>query len=328
VSEQLTIGAAPLSAGEARALTDEVKADAAALWRKLLRLYEGAAHTALGYASWADYCRAEFDMGRSRAYQLLDAGRVVAVIEDQSTMVDSLNERQARELASLLDDPERLRELVQAVVDEDGNLPTAEWLHVAVAERRRREDNMLAQKSSTGVEWYTPAAYIEAARTVLGGIDLDPASCEQANATVRATTYYDIRDDGLEQPWYGRVWLNPPYSEWAKRFVEKLLVELAAGRVDAAVVLLNVEAVCNRWFLPMWGHVLCFLASRIKFASPDRESVAPMNGSVFIYLGPDPDRFADVFGRFDGTIAVQRPCGCVRRERAARGFVASEDALR
>lgn len=44
-----------LSSGEARRLTDEVKADAAKLWQKLLRLYNGGAHTALGYASWETY---------------------------------------------------------------------------------------------------------------------------------------------------------------------------------------------------------------------------------------------------------------------------------
>jgi hypothetical protein len=27
------------------------------IWAKLLRLYEGGAHIALGYALWADYCQ-------------------------------------------------------------------------------------------------------------------------------------------------------------------------------------------------------------------------------------------------------------------------------
>jgi hypothetical protein len=53
----------PLTAQEARELTDEVKAVAAGLWRRLLRLYEGGAHTALGYASWHAYCAVEFGFG-------------------------------------------------------------------------------------------------------------------------------------------------------------------------------------------------------------------------------------------------------------------------
>src|SRR5665213_1691541 len=60
-----------LSAPEARRLTEAVKADAAALWAKLLSLYEGGAHTALGYSSWGAYYEAEFGQTPSRGYQLL-----------------------------------------------------------------------------------------------------------------------------------------------------------------------------------------------------------------------------------------------------------------
>jgi hypothetical protein len=75
-----------VSQTEARRLTDEVKADTQKLWAKLLSLYEGGAHTALGYSLWAAYCEQEFHMRRTRAYQLLQAARVI----NQFTMVDSL----------------------------------------------------------------------------------------------------------------------------------------------------------------------------------------------------------------------------------------------
>jgi hypothetical protein len=90
-----------LSADDARALTEGVKRDAEALWRKLLDLYEGAAHTALGYGSWHAYCSAEFGFRRSRAYQLLDVGRVVAAF-DSTDVEPPATEAQARALAPVL----------------------------------------------------------------------------------------------------------------------------------------------------------------------------------------------------------------------------------
>ena len=61
-------------------------------------------------------------------------------------------------------------------------------------------------------EWWTPAELVEAARDVLGVIELDPASCAGAQATVRARRFHTLEDDGLAQEWSGAVWLNPPGS--------------------------------------------------------------------------------------------------------------------
>ena len=104
-----------LSRDEARSLTDAVKDDAERLWRKLVELYEGGAHKALGYSSWEAYFRTEFGGSRAQAYQLLDAGRVARALE--STPVDSPTRSQARALAPLKDDPEALREAWAEVVE-------------------------------------------------------------------------------------------------------------------------------------------------------------------------------------------------------------------
>jgi hypothetical protein len=103
-----------LTALEARQLTDEVKADVQRLWSKLLALYEGGAHTALGYKSWAEYCQEEFRMSNGHSYRLLQAARVVNQLPmGSSPQVASQvpeSEAIARELVPLLSKPQTLDE--------------------------------------------------------------------------------------------------------------------------------------------------------------------------------------------------------------------------
>lgn len=73
---------AALSPQEARELTDEIRGDAEDLYAKIIRAFEGEAHTALGYESWDAYVLAEYPtmprLGRSErpaiAASMYDAG--------------------------------------------------------------------------------------------------------------------------------------------------------------------------------------------------------------------------------------------------------------
>lgn len=152
--------------------------------------------------------------------------------------------------------------------------------------------------SSTTFECYTPARYVDAAREVLGDIDLDPASSAEANETVRAATYYDEEADGLEQPWFGRVFLNPPYGRsLTARFAVKLTEEYGEGHVDAGILLINAYGLDAHWFQPLFDGVLCFTDHRIPFYGG-----GPTFGSLFVYLGRSPAQFAEVFGEFGNVV--------------------------
>jgi len=148
-------------------------------------------------------------------------------------------------------------------------------------------------------EWYTPSKYIEAARTVMGSIDLDPASCELAQETVQAGQYFTIDDNGLTKEWRGNVWLNPPYSkESIGLFAAKLVEETA--NLSQAIVLVN-NATDTHWFhqIAKVAMAMCFVRGRIKFNDKTgTPSNSPVQGQVFIYVGGEVEKFSQVFSKF------------------------------
>lgn len=155
-------------------------------------------------------------------------------------------------------------------------------------------------------EWYTPAEHIEAARAVMGDIDLDPASSALANETVRAARFFDIEADGLAQEWGGRVWMNPPYAQpWIMRFCEKLTEEAAAGRVIEAIALTH-NYTDTGWFHLLAGKAdaVCFTRGRISFLDPNGKRAAPTQGQAFTYIGPNVPEFVRQFRRF-GLVMVR-----------------------
>jgi ParB family chromosome partitioning protein len=148
-------------------------------------------------------------------------------------------------------------------------------------------------------EWYTPVKYIKAARKVLGRIDLDPASCPEANKTVRARTIYTSEDNGMEQPWFGAVWLNPPYGRLAGQFIQRLVLEYQGDFIESAIALVNAHCTDTEWFQMLWDHPLCFTDHRIDFNSNGREKkTTSTHGSVFAYLGQDVAAFKLQFEKF------------------------------
>ena len=170
----------------------------------------------------------------------------------------------------------------------------------------RQDLSVLLSHEST--EWYTPAKYVELARAVMGGIDLDPASSVIANETVRASRIRTCHDNGLLYSWYGRVWLNPPYSKTDGKsnqelFAAKLIAEYQAGRVLEAI-LLTKAALGYTWFdnlLRYWP--VCLMYGLMSFQRPDgSKSGKAKLGSAFFYFGPNYNRFEDMFSEIGRVI--------------------------
>ncbi len=107
-------------------------------------------------------------------------------------------------------------------------------------------------------EWLTPP-YILAA---LGPFDLDPCA-PIVRPWPTAAWHFTLKDDGLKQPWNGRVWLNPPYGPppivgpWLRRAVEH----------NEGTALIFARTETELFFETVWNKAtaMLFLRGRLSF---------------------------------------------------------------
>lgn len=199
---------------------------------------------------------------------------------------------------------------VAAIPEAEFEGIVGQWRDTLETENERVTTNIIAAAEKAAAkpfvanntgnnEWYTPPAIIEAAREVLGGFDLDPASSEIANATVQAPLFYTAETDGLAQDWpIGRIWCNPPYATGLiGRFATRLAAEFRRG--STGIVLTN-NATETAWFQELAGvsSAICFPLSRVRFLRPEGEAGAPLQGQAIFYSGEDADGFAERFAAF------------------------------
>jgi len=138
----------------------------------------------------------------------------------------------------------------------------------------------------------TPQKWIDAVKDVMGSIDLDPASNDEAQRTIRAESYYTQKDNGLEQRWYGRVFLNPPFKQpLIQQFIDKLLYSIECEDVTQAILLTNNNT-DTQWFhaAARLANYVCFTKGRIRFLKQGQET-QPTNGQAFFYFGPNIEKF-------------------------------------
>jgi DNA N-6-adenine-methyltransferase (Dam)/T5orf172 domain len=167
------------------------------------------------------------------------------------------------------------------------------------------------QTSAVSEDWYTPAIYIAAVREVFGGtIDLDPASCQEANNTVQAENIYTAEVDGLRHRWNGNVFLNPPWGRTGrtkKAFVTRAIHAYKSGEIVQAILALNSNATTSAWFEPLFEYPICFPNHRVAHRGPGGAGGAPNSGTVFIYLGLAVARFAEIFSEFGRVVPSAYP---------------------
>lgn len=158
-------------------------------------------------------------------------------------------------------------------------------------------------------EYYTSTIIIEAARATMGSIDLDPASSDKANRTVKADNYWTKDGDALSfHTWRyfnmdredfdmrraGNVWMNHPFGKGEKACKKKCIKKICRERghhIDQDIPgnnewinkLLteykkgNIKQACcitfastsESWFKRLMQYPQCYLQPRTNYLTPD-----------------------------------------------------------
>jgi DNA N-6-adenine-methyltransferase Dam len=128
------------------------------------------------------------------------------------------------------------------------------------------------------VEWYTPASLFERLGLTF---DLDPASPVAGPLSwVPAKRFISV--GGEDEPWIGRVWLNPPYGPAGVRFIVRMIehnhgLMLLPARTETRIF----QAAAR------FATRVIFLSDRLHFVRPDGTASRASFGSVLMAYGRD-----------------------------------------
>lgn len=126
-------------------------------------------------------------------------------------------------------------------------------------------------------EWYTPKHVFDALGTTF---DLDVASPKRARTFVPADAF--LTEDGLETPWGGFIWMNPPFG--GRNGLRPWLDKFFAHGDGIALVPDRTSA---PWFRDAWRQAdLVLFTPKLRFIRPDgSEGKSPSNGTALLGVG-------------------------------------------
>ena len=178
---------------------------------------------------------------------------------------------------------------------------------------------MNAQHSNKTDQWFTPDYILEAARSAVGGISLDPCSSPAANRRVKAVRYITKDMCGIRTEWVsshsiGGLFINPPSGRhpelkrpYSKLFWEKLMglhsdthkrycftgAVFLCYSIEQLQSLQNIDSCLSPVDFPM-----CIPRKRIRFINEGNKKNSPPHAQAVIYVplrDNDEDRFFTAF---------------------------------
>jgi phage N-6-adenine-methyltransferase len=127
-----------------------------------------------------------------------------------------------------------------------------------------------------------PVFVAELAARFGGDFTLDVAA---AAHNAKCERFYTRAENGLDKPWPGRVWCNPPYSHPnLALWMRKAWAEWESGRPSLIVMLLPANRVEQAWWQDLvepfrdrpGSPLRCeFLPGRMRFVLPGKEHIGP-----------------------------------------------------
>jgi len=133
----------------------------------------------------------------------------------------------------------------------------------------------VALSSNTDM-WATPQDTFDALNEEFGPFDLDV--CATAD-NAKCTLYYTEELNGLNQPWLGRCWMNPPYGRTIKAWMRKAYEASLNGALVVCLVPARTDTA--------WWHdyaakgTIRFIRGRLKFGGC--RNSAPFPSAVVIF---------------------------------------------
>lgn len=125
----------------------------------------------------------------------------------------------------------------------------------------------IQQKGRQSDEYYTPKWIFDALNI---RFDLDVCAPEIGPLHTPTDRWYSLKDDGLKSDWFGRVWMNPPFSKstpWVNRWL------------NHANGVCLVPSAKSAWFERLWDSeaIGCLLPTNLRFIT-----AAGTERSIFI----------------------------------------------
>jgi phage N-6-adenine-methyltransferase len=139
--------------------------------------------------------------------------------------------------------------------------------------------------SSETDEWSTPRETFRQLDAEFGPFTLDVCATSE---NAKCERFYTREEDGLSQPWAGRIWMNPPYGDAIGAWMERAY---HAGQAGATVVCLVPARTDTAWWhdWAMKGEIR-FLRGRLKFGNATNS--APFPSAVVLFSGAKSDAAA------------------------------------